>query len=35
MRQDTDEQLRAEADQLLAFGLRQILNEYGKIRMED
>jgi len=33
MRQETDEELRAEADQLLASGLRQVLSDYGEIRI--
>ena len=31
MRQETDEELRAEADLLLASGLRAILNDYGEV----
>jgi hypothetical protein len=33
MRQETDEELRSEADQLLAFGLRTILNVYGEVNI--
>jgi hypothetical protein len=33
MRQETDEELRAEADRLLASGLRQVLSDYGKIHI--
>jgi hypothetical protein len=33
MRQETDEELRTEADQLLAFGLRTILNDYGEVNI--
>jgi|SRR5215831_8139321 len=33
MNSDCDEELRAEADRLLATGLRQILNDYGEINI--
>lgn len=33
MSQETDEELRSEADQLLAFGLRTILNDYGEVNI--
>lgn len=33
MRQETDEELRSEADQLLASGLRKILNDYGEVHI--
>jgi hypothetical protein len=33
MRQETDQELRAEADRLLASGLRAILTEYGEVHI--
>lgn len=35
MNQDTDEELRKEAGQLLGSGLRAILNDYGHVHIVD